>query len=95
MYLKESSKRRWNGGSRGGKDERRFNEKKWEGWGVLEGRFSEEMERLKMYLRESSMIKKGKVGMYLEEGRMKERSVRKNGKVGVCLGESSVRKWKG
>jgi len=45
--LEGSSIRRWKGGSRGGQDERKFNEKKWKGWGVLEGRFSEEMERLK------------------------------------------------
>jgi hypothetical protein len=35
MYLKESSIRRWKGGSRGGQDERKLNEKKWKGWGVL------------------------------------------------------------
>jgi len=46
MYLKESSIRGWKGESRRGQDERKFNEKKWKGWGVLGGRFSEKMERL-------------------------------------------------
>jgi len=31
MYLKESLIRRWKGESRGGQDERKFNEKKWKG----------------------------------------------------------------
>jgi hypothetical protein len=47
MYLKESSIRIWKGGCRGGQDESKFNVKMWKGGGVLEGRFSEEMERLK------------------------------------------------
>ena len=46
MYLKDSSIRRLKGESRGGQDERKFNEKKWKGWGLLGGKFSEEMERL-------------------------------------------------
>ena len=46
MCLKESSIKRWKGESRGGQDERKFNEKKWKVWGVLGGKFSEEMERL-------------------------------------------------
>ena len=46
MYLKDSSIRRLKGESRGGQDERKSNEKKRKGWGVLGGKFSEEMERL-------------------------------------------------
>jgi len=46
MYLKECSIRGWKGESRGVQDERKFDEKKWKGWGVLGGEFSEEMERL-------------------------------------------------
>jgi len=46
MYLKECSIRGWKGESRGGQDERKFNEKKWKGWGVIGGKFSDEMERL-------------------------------------------------
>jgi hypothetical protein len=46
MYLKESSIKRWKGESRRGQDERKFNEKKWKGWGVLGGKFNEVLERL-------------------------------------------------
>jgi hypothetical protein len=46
MYLKECSISGWKGESRGGQDERKFNEKRWKGWGVLGGNLNEEMERL-------------------------------------------------
>ena len=54
--------------SRGGQVGRKFNEKEWKGWGVLGGKFSEEMVRLSCrYLRESLVKKNGKVGMYLKK----------------------------
>jgi len=66
MYLKECSIRGWKGESRGGQDERKFNEKKWKGWNVLGGKFSEEMERL-VVLEGKFSEKNGRVGMYLKK----------------------------
>jgi len=66
MYLKESSIRRWKGESKRGQDERKFNEKKWKGWGVLGGRFSEKNEKVELYLKES-LVKKWKGWDVLEE----------------------------
>ena len=66
MYLKDYSIRGWKGESRGGQDERKFNEKKWKGWNVLGRKFSEEMERL-VVLEGKFSEKNGRVGMYLKK----------------------------